>query len=165
MAEQNVAIKQIQLGDNLHDIDAKYWGGLETSILDNKLDKSEFTEVFDVDSNDDEFIIKDNNGYVGLKLDSTGLSVKDVTSVKGGIQHVLSEKINKDYVDEKIFVGTQKEYDMAYANNRIALGALVVILDEELGGNTGGSGGDNSGSSTTAKLGVAVLGQMKLGQE
>ena len=28
MAEQNaVTIKQIQLGDNLHDIDAKYWGG------------------------------------------------------------------------------------------------------------------------------------------
>lgn len=163
MAEQIAAIKQIAIGENKHDIDAKYWGGLETSILDNKLDKSEFAEVIDIDANNDEFIINDNNGYVGLKLDSTGLlSVKDVASVKGGVQHMLSEKINKDYVDEKIFVGTQTEYDMAYANNRIALGALVVILDEELGGNTGG---DNAGSSTTAKLGVAVLGQMKLGQE
>ena len=28
MAEQNAeTIKQIQLGNNLHDIDAKYWGG------------------------------------------------------------------------------------------------------------------------------------------
>ena len=35
MEEQNVVtIKQIQLGDNLHDIDSKYWGGRESSILD-----------------------------------------------------------------------------------------------------------------------------------
>jgi hypothetical protein len=153
MAEQST-IKQISIGEKEYEIDAKYWGGLETSILDDKLDKSEFTEVIDVDANNDEFIIKDNNGYVGLKLDSDGLYVKDVTSVKGGVQHVLSEKINKNYVDEKIFVGTQTEYDIAYANNRIALGALVIILDEELGG-----------ASATAKLGVAVLGKMKLGQE
>ena len=161
MAEQST-IRQISIGENEYEIDAKYWGGLETSILDNKLDKSEFTEVIDVDANNDEFIIKDNNGNVGLRLDSTGLYAKDVTSVKGGVQHVLSEKINKNYVDEKIFVGTQIEYDIAYANNRIALGALVVILDEELGEKIGG---DNSGSRKTAKLGVAVLGQMKLGQE
>lgn len=101
MAEQST-IKQISIGENEYEIDAKYWGGLETSTLD------------------------------------------DLAS--------------KDYVNEKIFVGTKSEYDIAYANNRIALGALVVILDEELGG-------DNAGSSTTAKLGVAVLGQMKLGQE
>lgn len=157
MAEQST-IKQIKIGENEYEIDAKYWGGLETSILDNKLDKSEFTEVIDVDANNGEFIIKDNNGYVGLKLDSDGLYAKDVTSVKGGVQHVLSEKINKNYVDEKIFVGTKSEYDIAYANNRIALGALVIILDEEFGGN-------NAGSSATSKLGVAVLGQMKLGQE
>jgi hypothetical protein len=99
-------IKQIAIGENNHEIDAKYWGGMESSI------------------------------------------VNDLAS--------------KDYVNEKIFVGTKTEYDVAYANNRIALGALVVILDDELGGNTGG---DNAGSSTTAKLGVAVLGQMKLGQE
>ena len=100
MAEQST-IKQITIGENEYEIDAKYWGGLETSILDNKLDKSEFTEVIDVDANNGEFIIKDNNGYAGLKLDSDGLYVKDVTSVKGGVQHVLSEKINKNYVDEK----------------------------------------------------------------
>jgi hypothetical protein len=105
MAEQST-IKQISIGENEYEIDAKYWGGMESSI------------------------------------------VNDLAS--------------KDYVNEKIFVGTKSEYDIAYANNRIALGALVVILDEELGGNTGG---DNAGSSATAKLGVAVLGQMKLGQE
>ena len=105
MAEQST-IRKIKIGENEYEIDAKYWGGLETSI------------------------------------------VNDLAS--------------KDYVNEKIFVGTKTEYDTAYANNRISLGALVIILDEELGGNTGG---DNTGSSTTAKLGVAVLGQMKLGQE
>jgi hypothetical protein len=105
MAEQST-IKQISIGENEYEIDAKYWGGMESSI------------------------------------------VNDLAS--------------KDYVNEKIFVGTKSEYDIAYANNRIALGALVVILDEELGGNTGG---DNAGSGVTAKLGVAVLGQMKLGQE
>lgn len=109
MVEQST-IKQISIGENEYEIDAKYWGGLETSTLD-------------------DFTSKD---YV------------------------------KDYVNEKIFVGTKSEYDTAYANNRIALGALVVILDEELGGNTGG---DNAESRATAKLGVAVLGQMKLGQE
>lgn len=103
MAEQST-IRQIAIGENEYEIDAKYWGGMESSI------------------------------------------VNDLAS--------------KDYVNEKIFVGTQTEYDIAYANNKIALGALVIILDEELGGNTGG---DNAGSSTTAKLGVAVLGQMKLG--
>ena len=106
MAEQIAAIKQIAIGENKHDIDAKYWGGMESSI------------------------------------------VNDLAS--------------KDYVNEKIFVGTMTEYETAYANNKIAVGALVVILDKEQGGNTGG---DNAGSSTTAKLGVAVLGQMKLGQE
>jgi hypothetical protein len=105
MAEQST-IKQISIGENEYEIDAKYWGGLETSMLD------------------------------------------DLAS--------------KNYVNEKILVGTKTEYDVAYANNRIALGALVVILDDELGGNTGG---DNAGTSATSKLGVAVLGQMKLGQE
>lgn len=111
MAEQPVTIKQIQIGENNHDIDAKYWGGVESSYI--------------------------------------------------------NDLATQDYVDKKIWYGTQSKYDEEKAN--IGIGTLVIILDEnDLGGNPDGSGsggGDVAGSSTTAKLGTAVLGQMKLGQE
>lgn len=55
----------------------------------------------------------------------------------------LQENIDK--VDNKLFVGTQEEYDVAYAEGKIAVGALVIILDDE----------------DTAS--VAILGQGKLG--
>lgn len=103
-------IKQIKIGENSHDIDAKYWGGKESSIL--------------------------------------------------------NDLATNDYVDKKIFYGTWDEYNSA----EIGVGTLVIILDEnEIGGNpggdSGGSGsGDMSGTETTAKLGTAVLGKMKLGQ-
>jgi hypothetical protein len=100
MAEP-IAIKQIKIGTENHDIDAKYWGGMESSI------------------------------------------VNDLAS--------------KTYVNEKIFVGTMEQYNVAYSNGLVAEGALVIITEVNV--TPGGSG------TTTAKLGVAVLGQMKLGQE
>jgi hypothetical protein len=111
MAEP-IAIKQIKIGTENHDIDAKYWGGMESSI------------------------------------------VNDLAS--------------KTYVNEKIFVGTMEQYNVAYSNGLVAEGALVIITEVNVtpgGGSGSGSEGDNSGTTTTAKLGVAVLGQMKLGQE
>lgn len=106
-----IAIKQIKIGTENHDIDAKYWGSVDSSYI--------------------------------------------------------NELAEKTYVDKKIWYGTEAEYQEAKTNGNIGVGTLVIILnDNELGGNpgAGGSGGDNAGSSTTAKLGVAVLGQMKLGQ-
>lgn len=107
-----IAIKQIKIGTENHDIDSKYWGGMESSI------------------------------------------VNDLAS--------------KTYVNEKIFVGTIEQYNVAYAAGLVSDGALVVITTETVkpgGGSGSGGEGDNSGTTTTAKLGVAVLGQMKLGQE
>lgn len=60
----------------------------------------------------------------------------------------------KGYVDSFLFVGSMTEYEAAYAAGKIAVGAVVIITDA----------GDLS-SSASAVLGVAVLGQMKLGQK
>lgn len=172
-----IAIKQIKIGTENHDIDAKYWGGRESSDfdlleskVDGKLDKQIFDDNISIDKNG-EFVIKDDKDNIGLKLDATGLQVKDVTSIKDGMEHVLTQKANvdyvNDYVDKKIWYGTEAQYEVAKNDGDIVYGTLVIILnDNELGGNpgAGGSGGDNTGSSTTAKLGTAVLGQMKLGQ-
>ncbi len=65
----------------------------------------------------------------------------------------------KEYVDGKVFIGTKKEYDAAYAAGTIAVGQLVIITDEsdvvipEVEENT----------SSIAILGTAVLGQCILG--
>jgi hypothetical protein len=167
MAEP-IAIKQIKIGTENHDIDAKYWGGRESSDFDSlvskvdeKLDKQIFNDNISIDEETGKFVIKDGSDNIGLKLDETGLQVKDVTSIKDGIEHVLTQKANveyvNNYVNEKIFVGTMDQYNLAYSNGLVAEGALVIITEVNV--TPGGSG------TTTAKLGVAVLGQMKLGQE
>lgn len=61
----------------------------------------------------------------------------------------------KNYVDGKVFIGTKKEYNTAYAAGAISVGQLVIITDEpdvvipEVEENT----------SSIAILGTAVLGQ------
>ena len=67
----------------------------DQSDVDTKLDKSTFEEVITLDEAG-EFAIKDTDGNVGLKLDSTGLHVKDVTAGK----HVLSQKADLTDVTE-----------------------------------------------------------------
>lgn len=99
------AIKQIKIGENKHDIDAKYWGSVPSSYLNELAEKT----------------------YV------------------------------EEYVDKKIWYGTEAEYQEAKANGYISVGTLVIILnDNELV--------ENPVSSTTAKLGTAILDKMKLGQ-
>ena len=49
-----------------------------------------------------------------------------------------------------LFMGTQEQFDAAFAAGLIVDGSLVIITD---------------GAATTAKLGLAKLGQMILGQE
>jgi hypothetical protein len=175
MAEP-IAIKQIKIGTENHDIDAKYWGGRESSDFDSlvskvdeKLDKQIFDDNISIDET--KFVIKDDKDNIGLILDETGLQVKDVTSIKDGIEHVLTQKANveyvNNYVNEKIFVGNMDQYNLAYSNGLVAEGALVIITEVNVtpgGGSGSGGEGDNSGTTTTAKLGVAVLGQMILGQ-
>ena len=126
MAEQ--AIKQIQIGENKHDIDATYWGGKT----------------------------------IGEKQDTlvSGSNIKTI-----GGEDILGD----GNIKLKVFVGTQAEYDEEIAKDNIAIGALVVILDDNESPGGGGSGGNEGElpetSEITAKLGKAILGKMKLGQE
>lgn len=66
------------------------------------------------------------------------------------------------FKQEKLFIGTIEEYEVAYAEERIAVGALVIIIDDEED-NTGGGTDDEGTDLTSAVLGVAILGQMILG--
>ena len=66
----------------------------------------------------------------------------------------VQNKVVKKYIDSKIFVGTQAEYD-AVAND-IAEGCIVIITDQDIPV-------VNSGA-TSAILGKGVLGQLILGK-
>ena len=57
-------------------------------------------------------------------------------------------------IDSKFFIGTIEKYQEAYANGKIAEGALVIILEE-----------DENKNDTIALLGSAVLGKLILGQK
>lgn len=56
-------------------------------------------------------------------------------------------------INNKVFIGTRTEYDIAYAAGSVGTGALVIILDEN----------EMETSTVTALLGTAVLGKMLLG--
>lgn len=68
-------------------------------------------------------------------------------------EYVTEEKLNET-VDSKVFIGTLAEYQSAYAAGKIAVGALVIIMEE----------GEDS-NDAIALLGTAVLGKMILGQK
>jgi hypothetical protein len=72
----------------------------------------------------------------------------------------ISNLAEKPYVDEviqsRVFIGTKSEYDIAYSEGRIGIGALVIILD---GSETEG------GATISALLGTGILGKMLLGQK
>ena len=72
-----------------------------TTNIAKKLDRIEFTEVINVDGGSGEFVIADENGNIGLKLNnSEGLTVvKDVTVKDNDTTHVLSQKADKTYVE------------------------------------------------------------------
>lgn len=57
-------------------------------------------------------------------------------------------KLMKEYVDEKIFIGTQEQYNEA--SDSIAEGSLVIIIDNE--------------AEMTSTLGEAILGKLILGR-
>ena len=126
MAEQNaVTIKQIKLDNNLHDIDAKYWGGKT----------------------------------IGEKQDTliSGTNIKTI----GGVDILGSGNIGLN-----AFVGTLVQYEEI--KDKLAIDALVVIIDDNQGSGGSGSGGNEGDlpetSTTTATLGKAILGKMILGQ-
>lgn len=101
---------------------------------------------------------EDKKGYFCLVRDGeceTDGSLKD--------ENVTNEEIyfgGRKYAEtshRKMFIGTQEEYDTAYAEGNIATGALVVILD--------GSETEEGGATISALLGTGILGKMLLGQK
>jgi hypothetical protein len=74
--------------------DKEYVDG-KINDLQNSID--DITDVINVDISDNEFVITDSNGNIGLMLDESGLSVKDVTA---GV-HILSQKADQSGEAEK----------------------------------------------------------------
>ena len=68
----------------------------------------------------------------------------------------VQNKVVKKYVDSKIFVGTQTEYDDVADD--IAEGCIVIITDQSISEPEADSG------ATSAVLGKGVLGQLILGK-
>jgi hypothetical protein len=104
---------------------------------------------------------QDEIGGGWINVEEVGLSswINGHLSEKASRNHnheeftTLQENIDK--VDNKLFVGTQEEYDAAYAEGKVAVGALVIILDEDI----------NEDTATVSVLGQGVLGTLVLGKE
>ena len=80
----------------------------------------------------------------------------------------LYDSLIKEFIDNKVFIGTKEEYETAYANGNIKIGTFVIITDDDInnsGGNSGGSGdsGEENEGKTSSKLGEGVLGYLILG--
>lgn len=94
-----------------------------------------------------ELVVYDPDETYTYKRFKFGDGVTNVNDLPFFGDFILDKLLGK--VD--LFMGTKEQYDAAFAAGLIANGSLVIITD----GNT----------ETTAKLGLAKLGQMILGQE
>ena len=88
---------------------------------------------------------------VGRKADLSGLTVVE-TAVSTNTSKIGELNEELELTKNRVFIGTQEEYDTAYAANKIPVGALVIILGD----------GENE-EDTIALLGTAILGKMVLG--
>ena len=124
--------------------------------------------------NEGEIAINYLDGYETLSIKNSNEEIATFKSdehyqeihskIEKDIDDIEENYSTKTYVDGKIFVGTQEEYQKAWKNGLITVGALVVIVDESV--DFGGDEGDDETPetpSTTAILGKAILGQMILG--
>lgn len=80
--------------------------------------------------------------------------------IKNSDEEITEFKDNKYYqkqisdIAARVFIGTQEEYDIAYAEGKVAVGALVIILNEN----------ETNSDATTAMLGKAIIGTLLLGR-
>lgn len=70
------------------------------------------------------------------------------------IDTFITKDAVEKYINSRIFIGTQKEYDIAYADGKISVGALVIIIDES-----------EQQNDVISLLGTAILGKMILGKQ
>jgi hypothetical protein len=122
-------VEQLEYGE----LAINYANDVETIAFKN--DKNEIVEIRS--NKYFEKVIKDNELVTSSALNNLNQRIQDVST--------------------KVFIGTEEEYNTAYAEGKIAMGALVIILD---GGET-----EEGGTTISALLGTAILGQMLLGQK
>lgn len=96
--------------------------------------------------NEGEIAINYLDGYETLSIKNSN---EEIATFKSD-EHYQENYSTKAYTDGKIFMGTQEEYQEAWKNGLITVGALVIIVDDS--------------TETTALLGKAVLGKMILGK-
>ena len=109
------------------------------------------------------FVDFDINGKQDVLYSGENIKTVDGESILSSGDIPMSKTIDTK-IKQKVFVGTLEEYNTAYAAGNVAVGAVVIILDENESTGGGEEGGENA-SSITAMLGKAILGQMKLGQK
>jgi hypothetical protein len=86
---------------------------------------------------DEKMFFKNNSG-----------TIAEFESIKNTQQKIETS------INSKVFIGTRSEYDTAYSNGKISVGALVIILDEN----------ETNSDATTAMLGKAIIGTLLLGR-
>ena len=94
--------------------------------------------------------------------EKAGESELYVVSQSGESQTIdtfITKEAIERYINSRLFVGTQTEYDDAWDAKQIAVGAVVIILEDPINNDTPESG------ATTAVLGKAKLGQLVLGRQ
>ena len=137
--------------------------GIEIGLTETFIKKVDDVVALAATINGDYLKAADRTALEGLISTADGKGQEALTKVNELLEDIgdISNLAEKPYVDEvlqsRVFVGTQEEYDTAYAEGKIAMGALVIILD---GGET-----EEGGTTISALLGTAILGQMLLGQK
>ena len=119
-------VEQLEYGE----LAINYANDVETIAFKN--DKNEIVEIRS--NKYFEKVIKENELVTSSALNNLNQRIQDVST--------------------KVFIGTKEEYNTAYAAGKIAVGALVIIMEE----------GEDS-NDAIALLGTAVLGKMILGQK
>lgn len=100
-------------------------------------------------------VVPEDGETIGYIIQTDGtlkiLAIADnINELSAEIERIASA-VNE--LKSKLFVGTKTEYEAAEAKNEIAIGAIVIITDDE----------ETLAVTTTSVLGQAVLGQMILG--
>lgn len=150
------------------EIAINYHQGVETLVIKN--DSGE-TKTFKTDDHYEKIHgdIQADVEAVDAKVENLDQRVTDegkvttdaLTSLDERLDVVEEEYATEEFVQQRFFVGTIEEYNTAWANGEIAVGALVIILDDELNEDNGEN--DNNSDATSSILGKGVLGQMVLG--
>ena len=78
------------------------------------------------------------NYHKGVETIAIKNNEDEITTFKSD-KYYEEKYASKEYVQQSFFVGTPEEYNVAFANGQIAVGALVILLDDEIKDDTEGN--------------------------